>query len=87
MIDSITDNSAVRLELSKIPTSLIGSNGAIDPFASFALFGNLVTSGLSQIGLNQCFPLDVECRQGELVYVHALVSGTLTYFFNGVFHY
>ena len=87
MIDCITDNAQVRCELSKIPTSLIGTNGAIDPFASFSLSSNFVTNGLAQGGLNQTFPLDVECRQGEIIYLHVAITGTAGYFFTGVFHY
>src|SRR5262245_17457149 len=86
-IDSITDNAMVRLELSKVPTNQIATNGALDPFLEVNLAGNFVTSGLAQAGINQFFPLDVPCRQGEIVYIHATVAGTATYYFNAILHY
>lgn len=86
-VDSITDNAQVRLEFSKVPTNQIAVNGALDPFLEIGVFGNFVTSGLSQPGQNIFFPLDVPCRQGEIVYVHATVAGTVTYYVNAIFSY
>lgn len=86
-IDSITDGAQVRLELSKVPTNQIAVNGALDPFLEISLYGNFVTSGLAQTGINLSFPVDVQCRQGEVIYIHATVSGTATYFFNGIIWY
>jgi len=85
--DSITDNAAVRLELSKVPTNQIAVNGALDPFLELAFGGNFVTSGLAHFGINKFYPLSVACRQGEIVYIHATVAGTVTYYFNGIFSY
>lgn len=87
VIDSVTDNANLAIELSKIPTSLIAVNGAVDPFVAIRVFGNFVTSGLSQTNGAWVIPLDVECRQGEIIYLHTFVAGTLTYVFNGIFHY
>lgn len=87
MIDSVTDGAQVRLEFSKVPTNQIATNGALDPFLELAIAGNFVTSGLAQAGINKFFPLAVPCRQGEIVYVHATVAGTVTYFVNAIFHY
>lgn len=84
-VDSITDNADVVLEFSKVPTSLIATNGAIDPFLEIRLKNNLLTSGMTLQGVNQSFPCDVECRQGEIVYVHASVTGTATYRVNVIF--
>lgn len=78
-VDSVTDNSDVTLEFSKVPTSQIATNGAQDPFLEVRVKSNFVTSGLTTYGVNQTFPVDVECRQGEIIYVHAAVSGTATY--------
>lgn len=86
-IDSVTDNAMVRLELSKVPTNQIATNGALDPFLEVNLAGNFATSGLAQAGVNQFFPVDVPVRQGEIIYVHATVGGTVTYYFNAVLHY
>lgn len=86
-IDSITDNAMVRLELSKVPTNQIATNGALDPFLELNLAGNFVTSGLSTSGINQFFPVEIPVRQGEIVYIHATVAGTATYYFNAILHY
>lgn len=86
-IDSVTDNAMVRLELSKVPTNQIATNGALDPFLEVNLAGNFATSGLAQTGVNQLFPVDIPVRQGEIVYVHATVGGTATYYFNAILHY
>lgn len=83
-IDSITDNSMVRVEVIKVPQTQIAVNGALDPFFQIGLAGNFVTSGLAQTGVNQLFPLDVQCRQGEILFLHAVITGTVTYYFNGI---
>jgi D-hexose-6-phosphate mutarotase len=87
LADGITDNGRVSVELSKTSTSLIASNGALDPFFEIGQYLNFVTSGLAAASLNQTFNVDVECRQGEIIYLHVLVSGTVTYFFNGILWY
>lgn len=87
MVDSITDNAQVRIEVSKVPTNQTTTNGALDPMLEVGLSGNFVTSGLAQTGVNQFFPVDVPVRQGEIVYFHATVAGTVTYFFNAILHY
>jgi hypothetical protein len=84
IIDSITDGALVRIELSKVPTNQIAVNGALDPFLELGVAGNFVTSGLSQGGVNMTYPLDVQCRQGEIIYLHATVACTVTYYFNGI---
>lgn len=86
-IDSVTDNAMVRLEYSKVPTNQIATNGALDAFLEINLAGNFATSGLAQAGVNQFFPVDIPCRQGEIVYVHATVTGTVTYYVNAILHY
>lgn len=78
-IDSITDNADVTLEFSKVPSSQIAVNGALDPFLEIRAKSNFVTSGLAHFGVNKTFPVSVPCRQGEIVYVHAAVTGTITY--------
>lgn len=87
MIDSITDNARVQLELSKVPSNQAAVNGAFDPFLEIDQISNFVTSGLSTSGVNQFFPLGVPCRAGEIIYIHATVTGTATYYFTGIFSY
>lgn len=86
-VDSITDNADVTLEYSKIPTSVIAVNGNLDAFLEVRSKNNFVTSGMTMWGVNYTFPLDVPCRQGEIVYVHAAVTGTATYRINAIFWY
>lgn len=83
-LDSITDNGMIRIELSKIPVSQIGTNGAQDPFLAVGLFSNFNTSGQSVNGIAQVFPVSVACRQGEIVYLHSAATGTATFYFNGI---
>lgn len=87
MVDSVTDNASVRIDISKVPTTQVASNGAQDSFLQTVVLGNFVTSGLSQWGLNKTFPLSVQCRQGEIIYLHATVAGTIVYYWNGIFWY
>jgi len=84
-VDSVTDNGFVRVELSKVPTNQIATNGALDPFLEFGSYTNFVTSGLNGTQLLQFIPLAVHCRQGEIVYLHATVSGTAQYYANVIF--
>lgn len=86
-IDSITDNGQARVELSKIATSLFASNGAQDPFFNCAVQNNFVTSGMAAPAVNGLYAVDIQCRQGEIIYLHAFVSGTATYTFNGILYY
>jgi len=81
--DSITDNASVQIELSKVATSEIAVNGAQDPFFTLGHYSNFVTSGLSNGGINGYWPLAVDCRQGEIIYLHTLVTNT-SYFFTGI---
>lgn len=85
--NSVTDDGIAVIECSKVATSQIATNGALDPFLEMRFYSNFVTSGLSNGAFNQFFPLHVPCRQGEIVYLHAFVSGTCVYFFNGIFLY
>lgn len=87
MVDSITDNARVQLEFSKVPSNQAGVNGAFDPFLEVDACSNFVTSGLMQGGQNMFFPLAVQCRAGEILYVHATVTGTATYYITAVFSY
>lgn len=87
IIDSVTDNALVRLEFSKVPTNQIGTNGALDPILEVGMAGNFATSGLAQAGVNQFFPVDIPVRQGEIIYLHATVAGTVTYYVNAILHY
>lgn len=84
LLDSITDGAIVRVEVIKVPQTQIAVNGALDPFFQLGVLGNFVTSGLAQGGVNDLFRVNIPCRQGEILYLHAVVAGTATYYFNGI---
>jgi len=85
-IDQVADNSALQLELSKSSASEIGVNGAQQCIASFGAYANLVTSGLTQGGINLFVPVDVQVEQGQIIYLHALVT-TSVFYAEFVLHY
>lgn len=87
LVDSVTDNADVSLELSKVPTNQIGVNGAQDPFLQVGSYGNFATSGLSQINSGEFIPLAVSCRAGDIIYLHATVTGTIAYKVTFIFDY
>lgn len=87
LIDNVTDNGDVSLEVSKVPTNQIGVNGAIDPFLQVGASANFATSGLAQTLTGTFIPLNVSCRQGEILYLHATVTGTIAYKVTFVFDY
>lgn len=87
LIDSVTDNADVALSLSKVPTNQNATNSAQDPFLVVGAYGNFATSGLSQTNAGNFFPVDVQCRQGEVIYLHATVTGTIAYKVYFILHY
>lgn len=84
--DQVADNSVVALELTKAPAAQISTNGALDPFFTVRVFNNLVTSGMQAQNLCNFIPVDVDVRQGELIYLHAVVT-TSTYYFTAILWY
>lgn len=86
-IDCVTDNGACQLEISQASASEIAINGSQQCIVTIGMFSNFLTSGLAQFGVNQFFPVDVAVAQGQILYLHALVSGTLTYTFTGLLWY
>lgn len=86
-INSITDGAQVDLEVSVASAREIAVNGSQQCVCQVAVEGNFVTSGLAQSGVNQFFPVDVPVVQGQIVYLHALVAGTVTYDATFIVHY
>lgn len=84
IVDSVTDNGNVSCELSKASAREIAVNGAQQCILEVCNFGNFLTSGLAFTGINQFFPVDVSMAQGQIVYLHATVSGTATFYFTGL---
>lgn len=86
-IDSNTDNAQVNCEVSRASAREIAVNGAQQCIVEVSLAGNFVTSGLAQAAVNQFFPVDVPTTQGQIIYLHAVVTGTATYNFTAILHY
>jgi len=78
-IDSITDNSSLCLELSLAAATEIAVNDAQQAIAELRTFSNFVTSGSQQTNLNSFLPVDVEFEQGQKLYLHGTIAGTLTF--------
>lgn len=80
-IDSVTDNAQVNCEVSRASAREIAVNGSQQCVLEVSLAGNFLTSGLAQNAVNVFVPLSVDVVQGQIIYLHALVTGTLTYNF------
>lgn len=78
-INCITDGAQVDLEVSRASAREIAVNAAQSAIVQVALESNFVTSGLEQGGANLFFPCSVMLEQGQFVYLHALVAGTVVY--------
>ena len=77
--DINTDNAYVILELSVASAKEIGTNNAQQCISETAVYSNFVTSGLAQGAINLVVPVNVPFKQGQNLYLHALVSGTVGY--------
>lgn len=86
-VDSVTDNTGVTIEISRASAREIAVNGAQQSIAEASFFGNFVTSGLSLGGVNFFAPCDVPVIQGQIIYLHATVAGTATYYATAILHY
>lgn len=78
-INSITDGAQLNLELSLASAREIAVNEAQQSISEVVIESNFVTSGLAQSGINLIVPCSVPLNQGQLIYLHALVGGTVVY--------
>jgi hypothetical protein len=85
-MDSITDNANLVAELSLASATEIAVNAAQQCISEVQALSNFVTSGLFIHGINLFCPVNVPVNQGQIVYLHVTVSGTLTYTGGGVIH-
>jgi hypothetical protein len=86
-VDCITDSASVDLELSRASAREIAVNGAQQAISEIVAFSNFVTSGLSTGGLNAFFPVSIPLDQGQIVYLHVLIAGTMSYVTTAILHY
>lgn len=85
--DSITDNAQIDLEVSRASATEIAVNGAQQAVIQVSIRNNFVTSGMTAAGLCQFLPTNVSVVQGQIIYLHAVVVGTVTYFGTFIIHY
>jgi len=78
--DSITDNGICTLEVSAASSTEIAINEAQQCIAEVSYQSNFVTSGLVNGSLVKAMPIPaVPWAQGQKIYLHAVVAGTITY--------
>jgi len=82
--DNITDNASCVLELSLASATEIAVNNAQQCISECHFWSNFVTSGATNAGTNLFVPVDTSLEQGQNVYLHAVVSGTLTFYANAI---
>jgi len=87
LADSITDGAFVRLEISRASSTEIAINGAQMAVAEFGTTSNFVTSGLSQPVIVGQIMVNASFAQGQIIYLHAVVAGTVVYYATFILHY
>jgi hypothetical protein len=77
---STTNAAFCRLEISAASATEIAVNEAQQCISELDFYGNFVTSGLSNGGANLFVPVPgVPWAQGQKIYLHAVISGTVTF--------
>ena len=84
--DSITDNAQIDLEVSRASATEIAVNGAQQCIVQVNLRQNLLTSGLTPLGYATFLPVAVPVTQGQIIYLHAVAVGTITYYATFILH-
>lgn len=77
--DAITDNASAVIELSKASALEIAVNAAQQCVSECCFYANFVTSGLMNGVANFYHPCDATFDQGQILYMHSLVTGTITF--------
>jgi hypothetical protein len=85
--DSITDNAGVDLEISLASATEIAVNGSQQCVSQVGVRQNFVTSGLSAISITPFHPVDIPVVQGQIIYLHSVVVGTITFNCTAIIHY
>lgn len=81
--DAIADNNAGAVEISQASATEIAVNGAQQAICEVRCFNNLVTSGMTMVSLTGFFPVDVAVKQGQIIYLHAVIAAG-SYVFTGI---
>lgn len=77
-VDAITDNAEAVCELSLASSNEIATNEAQLSISEVCQTWNFVTSGLAGGGVNLFVPVVVPLAQGQKVYYHVFITGTIT---------
>jgi hypothetical protein len=85
--DSITDNAQATVEVSRASATEINVNGSQQCVVQVDLRSNLLTSGLTAPSVVCFLPTAVPVTQGQIIYLHAVIVGTITYFATFIIHY
>lgn len=80
IVDSNTDGASLVAEVSRASAREVGVNGAQQSILEVGSYNNLATSGMANNALNNFFPVSVPVIQGQIIYLHVQIAGTLTYY-------
>lgn len=86
-VDSVTDNAVVQIAVSRSATNDVNTAAAAGAPTTQSLLddtlqGNFVTSGLAQIESLKQISFDDDVNIGDVLYIHANISGTATFAVN-----
>jgi hypothetical protein len=87
MLDSIVDNSSAIVEVSKASAREIQVNGSQQCLSEISGYCNFVTSGLYNGSWNLWVPMAIDVIQGQIIYGHAAITGTVNYYATAILHY
>lgn len=76
--DNATDNSEGVFELSLASATEVAVNAAQQCITEIAFYSNFTTSGLAYGMVNLFCPVEVQVNQGQIIYLHAVITGTAT---------
>lgn len=79
-IDTVADSTIFAAEISQASASEIAVNAAQQCVSEVRAIQNLTTSGAAFGMINFFTPVDVPVQQGQILYMHILITGTATYY-------
>lgn len=85
--DGIADNASVIAEISRSSAREIQTNGAQQCISEAGGYVNLLTSGIVNGMSNFFTPADIPVDQGQIIYLHATITGTITFYATAILHY
>jgi len=86
-VDTITDNAQATVEVSRASATEINVNGSQQCIVQVDSRNTLLTSGMTLAGICTFIPVNVRVVQGQIIYLHAVIVGTVTYFATFIINY